>query len=407
MAKGKFMSRSADYTIKGFLYQFNKTLFEILNSQDGDTINVEGIIEDVEIVKPSNITAIQCKYHEASAAFSTSSIFKPLLQMMHHYHENPGTNIQYVLFAYFPSVKKDNEPPVGKTELQAALDSTNKDFEKYVDTLKGKVDLDKFITCFRMEFGQKFEELVGKVCDAFKENGIPEDDINTLMYPNAIHNIATISTKHDPKDRSISKKQFLEELKSIRKTAISRWTLALRTRKQLLDARRKQLKTHLDKNSRLRYFVIDSESISDYKDEIVLFISDYLDKYHYKSAHISTPVFCVCTTTKDFKNIQHRLYKKGIISADGYIADCFEESRFFRDPFIRKISGTITREFSLRLLFWQDHGHVLDNRKCNDLFIIGEPNCDSLNTVDVNVEYLAAQSLKEVKYIIGVSNVYE
>ncbi|MGA2525126.1 MAG: hypothetical protein ABSF79_00705 [Smithellaceae bacterium] len=28
------MSRAADYTIKGFLYQFNKTLLEILNSQD-------------------------------------------------------------------------------------------------------------------------------------------------------------------------------------------------------------------------------------------------------------------------------------------------------------------------------------------------------------------------------------
>ncbi len=37
----------------------------------------------------------------------------------------------------------------------------------------------------------------------------------------------------------------------------------------------------------------------------------------------------------------------------------------------------------------------------------GSLYCDSLNTVDVNVEHLAATSLKEVKYIMGVSNVYE
>ncbi len=38
------MSRTADYTIKGFLYQFNKTLLEILNAEGGQQITVEGII---------------------------------------------------------------------------------------------------------------------------------------------------------------------------------------------------------------------------------------------------------------------------------------------------------------------------------------------------------------------------
>ena len=184
--------------------------------------------------------------------------------------------------------------------------------------------------------------------------------------------------------------------------------MALRTRKQLLDARRKQLKTHLDKNSRLRYFVVDSKSLDDYEAEIVLFMSDYLDKYHFKPAHISTPVLCLCTSEDNFRDIQYRLYTKGIISTDGYIGDHFDESRFFRDPLSRKgAGGAIKREFSLRMLRWDDHGAVLNNRKCDDLFIIGEPDCESLNTVDVNVEHLAATSLKEIKYVMGVSNVYE
>jgi hypothetical protein len=36
------MSRSADYTIQGFLYQFNKTLLEILKAQADSIITVEG-----------------------------------------------------------------------------------------------------------------------------------------------------------------------------------------------------------------------------------------------------------------------------------------------------------------------------------------------------------------------------
>jgi hypothetical protein len=98
------MSRAADYTIKGFLYQFNKTLLVILNSQEDSIITVEGIVEDVEIVTPAMMTAIQCKYHEASDIFKPSGIFKPLLQMMDHFHANAGATIRYILFAHYPSV---------------------------------------------------------------------------------------------------------------------------------------------------------------------------------------------------------------------------------------------------------------------------------------------------------------
>lgn len=402
------MSRAADYTIKGFLYQFNKTLFEILNSQDDSIITVEGIVEDVEIVTPAMMMAIQCKYHEASKTFTPSGIFKPLLQMMHHFHANRSANIRYILFAHYPSVKGMPQPKVGKADLQAAIDSKNKDLQEYIATLCGNVDLDGFLSRFAMEFGPTYDDLVVQVSAALKANGIPASDVDTLVYPNAINMIAEISVNHDPMQRKTTKRQFLERLKGIRKTAISRWTMALRTRKQLLDARRKQLKTHLDKNSRLRYLLVDSKSLDDYATEIVLFVSDYLDKYHFKHAHISTPVLCLCTSRDDFRDIQYRLYAKGIICTDGYIGEHFDESRFFRDPLSSKgAGGAIKREFALRLLRWEDHCDVLNNRKCDDLFIIGEPDCASLNTVDVNVEHLAATSIKEIKYVMGVSNVCE
>src|SRR6056297_1932586 len=98
------MPRTADYTIQGFLYQFNKTALEILKAQDDDAITVEGIVEDIEIASPASLAAIQCKYHEASKSFTASAVYKPLLQMLKHFSENQTANIHYILFAHFPSV---------------------------------------------------------------------------------------------------------------------------------------------------------------------------------------------------------------------------------------------------------------------------------------------------------------
>lgn len=401
------MAHTADYTIQGFLYQFNKTALVILKAQDDDAITVEGIVEDIVVTSPTSLTAIQCKYHEASTSFTASAVYKPLLQMLKHFSDNPTANIHYVLFAHFGG-GGTTPPAVDKSTFQAALSSEDKDLAKHVKAVPPGIDLDGFKGRFSMEFGPSYDDITKQVANELEAKGIPAGEIETLAYPNTIHMIAMLSIKHDPAERQITKKNFLSALKIIRTTAISRWTLALKTRKKLLEARHKQLKVHLDKNARLRYFVIDPSSIEDYDTKIVLFITDYIDKYHFKPAHISTPILCLCANRDQVQDIQRRLFAKDIVAEDGYIGGEFQESRFFREPMSSKRPGAkIQREFALRLLSWEDHGEVLNSRKCDDLFIIGEPDCDSLDTVDVNVERLAGATMKEIKYVMGVSNVYE
>lgn len=401
------MSRTADYTIQGFLYQFNKTAVEILRAQDDDAITVEGIAEDIEVRSHLSLTAIQCKYHETSRSFTESAVYKPLLQMLKHFSDNPTANIRYVLFAHFPGA--DVEPPtVDRSTLHAALASKDKNLAKHIKALPQGIDLGGFEERFTIEFGPSYDEITRRVGVELEANGIPEGDINTLAYPNAIHMIATLSVKHNPADRQITKGQFLSELKAIRTTAISRWTMALKSRERLLKARRKQLKIHLDKNARLRYFVIDPGNIEGYQEEIVLFIKDYIDKYHFKAAHTETPILCLLANRDQIQDIEHRLYKKGIRAEDGYVGAQFEEPHFFREPLSSKGAGRRPeREFALRILSWYDHGEVLNHRKPDDLFIIGEPGCGSLDSVDVNVERLAGATMKEIEYVMGISNVYE
>lgn len=401
------MARSADYTIQGFLYQFNKTALVILDALDGDKITVEGVVEDIEVVSSASLKAIQCKYHEASTSFTPSAIYKPLLQMLKHFANNPSSKTTYILFAHFSGVGTPT-PKVGEETLAAAMASTDKDLKKHIKELPSDIDLSAFVSRFTIEFGPTYDDITRQVGEKLAENGFPKGEIETLAYPNAIQMIATLSAKHRPSDRRITKAEFLSDLKAIRTTAISRWTLSLRSKEKLLSARRKQLKVHLDQNTRLRYFVIDPNGVEDFDTEIVLFVTDFIEKYHFKPAHIATPLFCLCADYSEIQEVQRRLFAKGVIANDGYVGGEFELPFFFREPLSSRVTGAkMKREFSLRILSWGDHGSVLNDRKSDDLFIIGGANCDALDTVDVNVERLSGVTFKEVKYVMGVSNVYE
>jgi hypothetical protein len=260
-----------------------------------------------------------------------------------------------------------------------------------------------------MQFGLAWTGMVESVHAALVAAGIPQDDVETLAYPNAIQAIANLAIQHDPALRRITKAALLSDLAKIKTTAISRWTLALRTRKQILEARRKQLKTHLDKNARLRYFIVNCATLSDFDACIVSFICDFLEKYHFKAAHICTPVVCLDTTTITFSDIQLRLHKKGVISTTGYVGPEFDEAYFFREPLVRKAGGgrELQREFALRLVRWSDHGQALSHKKADDLFIVGQNRYTGLDTKDVCVELLESSTVKETAFVIGVNQSYE
>lgn len=401
------MDRAADYSIQGFQYQFNKTLLEVLKSADDAEVTVEGIIEDIEIAAPAGLTAIQCKYHEAKEEFTASTIFKPLLQMMQHFDTNQRANISYVLFAHFPNPPANHT--LTKADLETALTSKDKALKKYCAALNGKIDLDKFLPRISIQFGASWDDMVASVHDALVVAGIPKGDVDTLAYPNAIQAIANLSIRHNVNQRRITKAALLADLRKIKSTAITRWTLALKTRKQLLEARRKQLKAHLDKNARLRYFIVNCATLEDFDASIVGFVCDYLGKYHFKAAHICTPLLCLDAAEDIFRDIQLRLHKKGVISTDGYVGRQFDEAHFFRDPLVLKARGArgLQREFNLRFLRWEDNGPALAHQKGDDLFIIGANRYTDLDAKDVCVELLESSTVKEIAFITGVNQAYE
>jgi len=400
------MSRVANYTIEGFLYQFNKTLLEILNSTDDTEVTVEGVIEDIDMKSPSGAKAIQCKYHGTQQNFSLSVIYKPVLQMMEHFARNTTLDIKYRLYAYFPNQKESRT--LTQAELDSILETQNPDLQKYVNAVKGNINTNDFSKKFSLEFGKSLEELTKDVCKAFSLAGLPEHDIEMLIYPNAIHEIANLSTKHNENERKTKRPVLLNRLQQIRTTTISRWTLALKTYKEILKTKRHQLKSNLDKNSRLRYLIIAQDTVGDFRENSVNFVQEYLEKYHFKQAHIKTPIFCLDCEESLFDDIRSRLYNKGIVVADGYVGKNFVRKHFLREPIVSKQKGgDLKIEFSLRLIRFENDKTILNEQVCDDLFIVGNKNYEEINSTDVNIERFGVTKFQELKFMLGMSDSHE
>lgn len=70
-------SRDAVDTIKGYYYQFDYFIFQLISLvNEEDTVTIEGI-EDVDILEEKEMVAVQCKYY-AKTEYNHSVIAKPI-----------------------------------------------------------------------------------------------------------------------------------------------------------------------------------------------------------------------------------------------------------------------------------------------------------------------------------------
>lgn len=432
------MNREADFTLKGFIYQFNKTLEQVLFAPDGSEITVEGIIEDIDVTSSGFTKAIQCKYHETKGKYKPSDITKPILQMLVHYSKNNDNNIQYILYAHF-SDEKEGDKIISKTEVETILKSQNKTYIKYISTLKPPknqtieklllkskksakeikeiteyystatdldliIDLDKFLKPNKFKFiiGKAFDDLISDTKNLLEtKSDFTKLDIEELFYPNAIQKIAEKSILHDSDERKINNTNFISELEKSKKTAISRWTKELLSYSALLKKRRNQLKINLQKNHRLRYFLFSEESIENFEDEIVQFITNYIETYHHKiKLHSKTPIFCFNVGNREIiPKIESRLYQKGLAIENGMRGNDFFEAEFMREP--KVINNQNWREFHLRLCpYIEETAKAMNSKKGDDLYLIGKYDFEKIDKQDINIEFLEVTNLNELQYLL-------
>ncbi|QTO54241.1 hypothetical protein J8I88_17335 [Duffyella gerundensis] len=403
------MSRTAEDTIKGFVYQFHKTAKQILVSDMDAEIALEGAIEDIDIKDVTgDITAIQCKYHESQGKFVPSLIYKAILQMALNFINNPNLKIKFILFIHTPDYITQKNRKLTQQEFDSALNSTQESIKKIAEQIPSTFPKANFIASVDIEFAPHFDELSEQLKKELGKIGINNSDVNTILYPNIINHVALISTQKDPASRNTTKKEVIDFLRKTNDIAISKWTLFLKSRDMILKAKRTQLLEGLKLNTRTRCFYFKERKIENINDEIVIFIRNYLDKYHFKALHTKTPTFvleCDFTTLCD---IQYRLYQKKITANTGYIGNRFEEASFNREPLtINTSKSKADREFHVRLLMAPSDIKSINIRKNDDIFLISDNTPEEIDTQDVQIFLSGVESREELEYILSIRNTYE
>lgn len=433
------MKRVADSTIKGFIYQFNVTLEQILKSTHGK-IQIEGIIEDIDIVQDKNITAIQCKYHESTENFNISAIRKPVLQMLKTECESHGsTQLSYVLYAYFPNLPVGAQS-FGKRELNEMLRTTDEKMllsyiahiieieddaiksliskskktpndkatiKKYIldkdFNYKINISLDSFLERFSFQVGENMDGIQTHLCELLvnSSTSFSQKDVVDMFYPNAIQMIANLSTQ-DNNSRFVTRDQFLSELEKIKSTAITRWTRELSSYQQLLSVMKNQLRSGLNKNHQDRLFLLSASNFNDFDEKIVTFLKEFCDLYAHKPQLHTPATFCILDYERiDICKLVTRLFKVNIPVEDGFKGDEFFPEYFFRTPLFDHKEDKM--EFRLRLCNNNDEFmDALKRNKPEVIYSITDKFPSEIEKQDIRVEFIDTKTIQDLEYVLSM-----
>lgn len=95
-------SREATATIKGYYYQFDLFILELLQlPNDSDSVCLEGV-EDIDRIIDGHTDAIQCKYYEGTTC-SPSVVGKAIRPMLRHFAGSDDDSLSYSMYGKYES----------------------------------------------------------------------------------------------------------------------------------------------------------------------------------------------------------------------------------------------------------------------------------------------------------------
>ena len=399
--------RNAVAPLRGFYYQFLKTIIEILDANDSVKICVEGI-EDIDIFGHDEVTFVQCKYHETVDKFTLGIIYKPILLMLQHYSLNPTLCDNYKLYLHTNDKTYIDKYDIHTEDIDKILSSKNKQFNSIISSIPPSIDKTKFLNKLTIEFGPSLEELENKVKSMMIESELENSFIDELFYPNALSYIGELSCQKNEIDRMITKGDLIKFLQSQSDAIFSKWTLLIHDRERFIKRKKKQISSSLSQNARLRCLIINSD-VDNFEEEIVNMIISFSTKYASKpKLHIFEPIFLIDCSEQSYKKILKSLHSRNQYYNECSIAGDFNIKQATKKPLIEQHGKEVKKEFYYRIARLDAESiHIIDKLNPHDLYIINH------NELSVNcpsgtcTERLYLSNMFELEFIMGVRDTYE
>ncbi len=211
--------RSATATIKGYFYQFNQTIVQLLEATTQGSITVEGI-EDIDLDDGDTSAFVQCKYYEGTE-YNHSVIKEAVIHMLRHFHA-AGCPIcqvsKYRLHGHYRGGQHKLTLPLTVEFIKEHFLTYTKDkkvHRVHEELCITDVQLDAFRELLDIEVNApSYDTQQAKVLKLLVSE-IPEcssDDAPSFFYPVAINVIQGLAIEADEAKRKITKGQFLQAI---------------------------------------------------------------------------------------------------------------------------------------------------------------------------------------------------
>lgn len=359
--------RSANATIKGYFYQFDHTIVQLLLAPTLNTsITVEGI-EDVDVQTAGEESLIQCKYYEGTD-YNHSVIKDAVVQMLRHFHQSARATrarTKYRIYGHFKDGQDKFPAAVDLTFLKKHLLSfTEKKVfhEVHIELALSDTDLAEFLGALAINVrGETYETQQLQVENLLKShiNDANSLDLKAFYYPLAIHTIQTLAVQRNEADRSITKSQFLKKV-SKKDVVLSSWLEQKFGREYYAQSvKRKYFQSGSTKLTRSARIFVFNLGIDPNLGELISLLTRLGERYSHTELK-RTPAhdrFCPYVLIPDaapdqMVAIKTRLMDSGILIQDGY--------PFLGSQFSPKLLATPPGSESLyKIKFIPSAGHLL------------------------------------------------
>lgn len=369
------------YAIKGFCFQYDRTILNILSNKILDDV-VE--IEQKEDISSSK-TIYQIKYKEATN-FAPSTIKKPVCQLIDIFKTDKR---DIVLYAYFKDKEKETKRLTIK-ELNEIIGDCKIKTKNYVfdEELKNQF-LDKFTLEFSENYINQFENVIDKVKETFscdKDNAL-------ILYPQIYKFIEgkVIYNNPDNLDKRICTKRELIKHVNINKEImfLSAYSEFIGKEKYLNLIKKKYfVESNISPIERI--FIIEVENdipVIQLKEIAVVLKGRFYKPYKQMIKSPAPYILFMGLGSNSLIKLKHELTNEGINIRDGY--------GFYGSEFsLKNITEKCTIHNKIALKFINDESqldYILDNIGTNKkIFYFSIKNSSEIklkqNYVKIDIE---------------------
>ena len=344
-------NRSANESIKGYSYQFDRTIVEILDCTDPNAKFIVEGVEDIDIFQGDLNTFIQCKYYEGTD-YNHSTIKPAIIAMLRHFHSLTKINrgrVKYKLYGHFKSGQE-------KLNICFTLDFMKSSFLSYKkDGITCVVydelglddnDLAHFqksldIDLHARTYDDQRSHLTTNLLTREISSCTTTDDANLFFYPSAVTAVQSLAIQSDISMRQITKAEFVQ-LISQKEVVFNQWLQASLDNAKYAKVIKKNhfASDALKQPKAARVFAIEVPPNFDLG-KISEVLTKIATSFSHKE-HTRTPPkdrYCPYVLLRGISEIEpitlkERLYSNGLLFDDGYPfrGSKFKPTLLARDP---------------------------------------------------------------------------